>query len=86
MHGLVALHESLDQFFQALNQERSGPTWIIEHTLDDERRAEVQSQLRGALRERKLDGSYFWRVRAWPLLVEATEVGYTYEGAEPGPR
>lgn len=74
------LHASLTVHFEELRGARGdGPLYLLEHGLSG---ADLEAVLRTTqycLRHHRIEGSW-WHLYPLPLLVAATEIGYTYRG------
>jgi hypothetical protein len=76
-----ALHAELLVFFQRLRETRDGrPVFAIEYLGSGLSCEDVLRATRPAIQETSLTNSVWWGSRYLPLLVAATEVGYTYRG------
>ncbi|HEX8671652.1 MAG TPA: hypothetical protein VF710_07175, partial [Longimicrobium sp.] len=76
---MIHLQQRLATLFSALQAERTGPVYFIEHGLTPVELAELWNSVREELVTQPLE-HVAWSVTPLPLLVCATEVGYRYRG------
>lgn len=83
---LQRFHERLDGHFRALREQREqleppGPTFALEHGLDDAEFELLKAAVRGAVA-----GGFGASYRTWwlPFVVYAADVGYDYVGKDSG--
>lgn len=77
--ALDHLQHELWARFASLRDSRAGaPVYALEHGLDPERLRIIREAVGAAVRRTGVGA--WWRERALPLLVVATEVGYGYRG------
>jgi hypothetical protein len=76
---LFDLQQLLAAKFSALQAERSGHVFFIEHGLDVVELDELRGSVRDGLAAKPLE-HVSWGLAPLPLLVTATEVGYGYRG------
>ena len=77
---MQAAHEHLHKHFEGLRRERGEhPVYFLEHDLDAHDVEQLFAQVSSAFAVSPFS-SPIWRSRYLPLLVVATEVGYTYRG------
>lgn len=76
---IAELHDVLAQRYASLRAARQAlPVFCLEHGLDWERRAGLVSLVGAEVRRRGI--GRWWRDRYLPLLVAASETGYSYLG------
>lgn len=76
---MIDLQHRLAEHFAALQAERTGRVYFIEHDLDPVELAGLWNSVREELAAKPLE-HVSWSVAPLPLLVAATEVGYRYRG------
>ena len=72
-------HQRLTARFVELKAERTGPIYFLEHGLDRYETEELEREVVARCGHLPPDRKE-WRAHPLPLLVIATEVGYTYQG------
>ena len=77
---LDVLQSSLEARFDSRAAVDAGlPTYVFEHGLAPRDLSELISNVREGLLNHRIESAW-WALRALPLLVAATEIGYLYEG------
>lgn len=69
----------LTERFSTLRDGRTGPVFFIEHGLSKAEALELRDVVGEAARANPLQSSW-WRANPLPLIVAATEAGYSYRG------
>jgi hypothetical protein len=76
---LLELQRRLAERFKALQGQREGPVYFVEHGLAQAELRETENAVRVGVRLQPIEGGW-WDANPLPLIVVATEVGYTYRG------